>query len=260
MKITGFARAKIRTAVELIDRQGAWDRVPQRDHYGLIRFRKGTDAIREYARNLDNRALAAFVRAVLRLVHADAFSEWWRLDLRSATRRVGLSRDRLNRGLAYLEERGFLHWQPPGDALQVELAFPRSGKLPVDDRGVQSARQRAETRLQHMLRYARSVSCRRHFLLTYFGEASAERCGACDVCLDRHEPTVVTPDDEPVLRTILQRMAAGTPRRDWFDDPPVPRHRIEALVNWLAAEEYVTMEAPLDGRYALTEKGEDALS
>jgi ATP-dependent DNA helicase RecQ len=260
MKITGFARAKIRTAVELIDRQGAWDRVPQRDHYGLIRFRKGTDAIREYARNLDNRALAAFVRAVLRLVHADAFSEWWRLDLRSATRRVGLSRDRLNRGLAYLEERGFLHWQPPGDALQVELAFPRSGKLPVDDRGVQSARQRAETRLQHMLRYARSVSCRRHFLLTYFGEASAERCGACDVCLDRHEPTVVTPDDEPVLRTILQRMAAGTPRRDWFDDPPIPRHRIDALVNWLAAEEYVTMEAPLDGRYALTEKGEDALS
>jgi ATP-dependent DNA helicase RecQ len=259
MKITGFARAKVRTAVELIDRQGAWERLPQREDYGLIRFRKGTDAIRQYARNLDNRSLAAFVRTILRVVHADAFSEWWRLDLRSATRRMDLSQDRLNRGLEYLDERGLLQWQPPGDALRVELAFPRAGKLPVDDRAVQSARQRAETRLQYMLRYARGVTCRRHFLLTYFGEASAERCGACDVCLDRHEPIVVTPDDEPVLRTILRGVAAGTPRRDWFDDPPAPRHRIDALINWLAAEEYVTLEAPLDGRYALTKKGEDML-
>jgi ATP-dependent DNA helicase RecQ len=254
LKITGFATSKVRTAVDLLDRQGAWRRLPRRKHFGLIRFQKGMDALRQYANGLDNRALARFVRTLLRIVHADAFSEWWQFDLRNATRRMTLSRERLGRGLDFLEERGLLRWQPPGAALQVELEFPRSGKLPVDDRAVQNARQRAETRLEYMLRYARSVGCRRHFLLTYFGEESPERCGACDVCLDRHAPTVVTPDDEPVLRTILRRVRADVPRPDWFDDSP-PRHRVDALINWLAAEEYLRIENPLDGTYALTERG-----
>jgi ATP-dependent DNA helicase RecQ len=219
----------------------------------------GTDSIRQYAEDLDNRTLAAFVRTLLRIVHADAFSEWWQFDLRAATRRMGLSRERLNRGLRYLSERGLLDWQPPGAALQVELAFPRSAKLPVDDRAVQNARHRAETRLQYMLRYARGVSCRRHFLLTYFGETSPERCGTCDVCLDRHEPEVITPEDEPLLRKILRRVANETPRNDWFEKPPAPRDRIDALVNWLVAEGYLQMDAPLDGQFVLTDKGEEML-
>jgi ATP-dependent DNA helicase RecQ len=168
---------------------------------------------------------------------------------------MDLDRDRLSRGLEYLEERGLLRWQPPGAALRVELEFPRARKLPVDDQSVQRARDRAETRLNYMLRYARSVTCRRRFLLTYFGERSPEQCGACDMCLDRHDPAVVTPEDEPTLRTILQRVRADAPRHDWFDDPPAPRHRIDALVNWLAAEGYLRMENPLDGTFALTERG-----
>ncbi|PSQ78715.1 MAG: RecQ family ATP-dependent DNA helicase [Bacteroidetes bacterium QH_7_62_13] len=250
VKITGFSQAKVRTAVDLLDRQDAWRRVPRRKHFGLIRFRMGTDSIRRYAEDLDNRTLAAFVRTLLRIVHADAFSEWWQFDLRAATRRMGLSRERLNRGLRYLSERGLLDWQPPGAALQVELAFPRSAKLPVDDRAVQNARHRAETRLRYMLRYARGVSCRRHFLLTYFGETSPERCGTCDVCFDRHEPEVITPEDEPLLRKILRRVANETPRNDWFETPPAPRDRIDALVNWLVAE---------GGQFVLTDKGEEML-
>jgi len=259
MKITGFSQAKVRTAVDLLDRQDAWRRVPRRKHFGLIRFRMGTDSIRRYAEDLDNRTLAAFVRTLLRIVHADAFSEWWQFDLRAATRRMELPRERLNRGLRYLSERGLLDWQPPGAALQVELAFPRSAKLPVDDRAVQNARHRAETRLRYMLRYARGVSCRRHFLLTYFGETSPERCGTCDVCLDRHEPEVITPEDEPLLRKILRRVANETPRNDWFEKPPAPRDRIDALVNWLVAEGYLQMDAPLDGQFVLTDKGEEML-
>ncbi len=259
LKITGFSRSKVRTAVDLIERQGAWRRLPRRSHYGLIRFRKGTDAIRHYARTLDNRSLARFVRTLLRIVHAEAFSDWWQIDLHSASRRMGLSRERLSRGLHYLEERGLLQWHPPDAALQLELSFPRSGTLPVDDRAVQSARQRAETRLEYMLRYARGVTCRRHFLLTYFGEASAEQCGACDVCLGRHQTPAVTPEDEPVLRTILRQAKKELPRTDWFDEPPAPRHRVDALVNWLVAEGYLTMEAPLQDAFSLTEKGREMI-
>jgi len=254
-KITGYSRSTVRTAVELLDRQGAWRRLPRRAHYGLIRFERGTSELRRYADEQDNRALGHFIRTLLRLVHADAFSEWWPLDVRRATERLGLSRNRLDRGLHYLEERGLLRWRPPGDALQVELCFPRARRLPIEDQGIEKARRRAETRLQYMLRYARSVTCRRQFLLSYFGEAHPERCGACDVCLGRHEPTAVTPDKEPLLRAILQRVRDEVPRREWFRQTNVPPHEVDGLTNWLVEQGYLTLEAPLEGQFALTEEG-----
>jgi ATP-dependent DNA helicase RecQ len=259
LKTTGFPRSKVRAAVDLIDRQGAWTLLPRRRHFGLLRLAATAREARDYADTVDNRALAQFVRTLLRTVHADAFREWWPLDLRTAARRAGVSRDRLRRGLRYLEEQGLLRWKPPGAALQVELAFPRASKLPVDDQAVQNARQRAETRLQYMLRYARSVACRRWTLLTYFGEETREECGSCDVCLGRHQPAAVTPEDEPVLRRILDRAAASVPRDEWFDDPPGPPHRINELVAWLIQEDYLSVEDPLEGAVGLTDKGVDWL-
>jgi ATP-dependent DNA helicase RecQ len=125
----------------------------------------------------------------------------------------------------------------------------------VEDQAVQDARERAERRLDHMLRYARGVTCRRHALLTYFGERTEAQCGHCDVCLGRHQPDAVTPDEEPVLRHILGQAAEETPREQWFDDPPVPPPRIDELVRWLVAEGHLTLEAPLSGTFRLTEKG-----
>jgi ATP-dependent DNA helicase RecQ len=259
LKVTGYSRSKVRTAVELAARQGAWRILPRRDTFGLIRFQESASALRRWARQVSNQALGRFVRTLLRIVHADAFTEWWRVDVAAVARRTALSEERVHRGLEYLEERGLLRWQPPGAALQLAFDQPRTSKLPVDDDAVQQARSRAETRLQYMLRYARSASCRRRFLLTYFGEACPEQCGACDVCLGRHEPPVVTPDDEPLLRQVLRRSAEGASRDDWFDEAPPP-HRLDALVNWLVAEGYLTAQNPVEGEYVLTDEGRAQVS
>ncbi len=255
IKLTGLSRGKISTAIELLERQEALRTLPRRQHDGLIRFEEPANSIRNYARSLDNRKLASFVHDLLRTVHADAFSTWWRLDLRRLVRRTELDRDRVSRGLSYLASRGLLQWHPPGDALRVELLIPRAQKLPVDDRGVQSAKKRAEKRLGYMLRYARSTTCRRRFLRMYFGETAPETCGTCDVCMGRHEEVTVTPDDEPVLRGILNEIAEGTPRHEWFDDDgPGPRYQVDRLVDWLVRHDYIGLTDPLDEYYELKEK------
>ncbi|MCI0479793.1 RecQ family ATP-dependent DNA helicase [Candidatus Uhrbacteria bacterium] len=57
-------------------------------------------------------------------------------------------------------------------------------------------RERVRVQLREMMRYAELNSCRRKFLLGYFGETWSEpTCGACDVCVPRVEsvPTRETP-------------------------------------------------------------------
>jgi ATP-dependent DNA helicase RecQ len=57
---------------------------------------------------------------------------------------------------------------------------------------------RTEAVLKPMLRYIHSTTCRRVSLVRHFGETGRIRCrqrdGACDVCLERHEPFVPTPE------------------------------------------------------------------
>ena len=269
MKLTDLGRGKVHTAVELLERQEALRVLPRRRHHGLIRFSEPANKIRRYADQLNNHRLAGFVREVLRTVHADAFSDWWPMDLRRLERRTELGRDRISRGLQYLEQHGLLKWRPPGDALRVELTIPRSQKLPVDDRSVQKARRRAERRLAYMIRYARSVTCRRRFLLNYFGEDAPERCGRCDVCMGRHEPQTITPADESTLRHILRQVADDVPRASWFGDEALsdspadaqavrdaagPNYRIDGLLDWLIREGYLTLDDPLQETYAVTDK------
>ena len=255
-RLTGYPQTKIRTAIELLSRQGAWQTLPQRRRYGLLRFDQTASQVRRYAASTSNAALADFVRTLMRTIHADAFTTWHRIDLRLLARRTELPKDRVRNGLDYLQHQKLLDWRPPGAATYLELAIPRSQKFPVDDRAVRKARKRAESRLNYMLRYARSVTCRRQFLLAYFGEAYTGQCGTCDVCLGRHRPPAITPDDEALLRRILQEAEAGAARADWFEDgAPAPAPRISRLLDWLVAEGYLTLADPLREAYALTEKG-----
>ena len=261
-KLTGFWRGKIDTAAELLERQEAWHVLPVRRHYGLVRFAQSPGVLRRHADGLANAALADFVRTLLRGVHAEAFSDWWPLDLRALMQRTGLERSRLLRGLDFLQARGLLDWRPPGQSTQVELAVPRARRFPMDGRAVRRAKDRAEARLDDLLHYARLRGCRRHFLLAYFGETSPPRCGACDVCLGRHEEAeaAVTSEDEPALRRLLEAARHGAPREAWAVAAGVSQRETDRLAEWLVQEGLLRLEAPLEARYALTDKADAFLS
>ncbi|MEM1128595.1 MAG: ATP-dependent DNA helicase RecQ [Bacteroidota bacterium] len=239
----------VRSAVEVLIRQGTWQRMPVRRYQGLLRFDQSAEAVRRFAEGLDNPSLRRFVDAVLRAVHAEAYAGWWDLDLRLLTRRTGLPTERLSRGLAFLQSQGLLRWRPPTDTLVVHYAEPRAQQVPVDGRVLRQARRRAERQLRHMERYVAGVTCRRAYLLHYFGEDATVPCGACDVCLGRHEPPVITAADEPALRDLMEAIRTG-------EDALTPRPEHLA---WLAARGYAEPTDVVGGTWALTALGERLL-
>ncbi len=260
---TGQPGLRVRASVAALARAGVWEELAPHGHRGLVRFLQPAEVVRAYADGLGNdapspgsgQALAGFVRVLLRSVHAEAFSAWSDLDLRALERRTGLARDRLLRGLDFLGQHGLVAYHAPGEGLRVVFAGPRSEKVPLDDTALRASRRRAASRLDDVLRYARSITCRRHFLLGYFGERSPERCGACDVCLGRHRPAVVTPEDAPALRRLLDHAARGDDRAAWLAGEALPPHRVDGLADWLVHEGYLRVADVLAGTFALTEKG-----
>ncbi|HER63312.1 MAG TPA: DNA helicase RecQ, partial [Desulfobacteraceae bacterium] len=67
-------------------------------------------------------------------------------------------------------------------------------------------------KLNAMVGFAETLSCRRRVLLGYFGENLAEDCGNCDICLDPPELVDVTEDARKALSCVYrvgQRFGMG---------------------------------------------------
>ena len=67
------------------------------------------------------------------------------------------------------------------------------------------ARAVAERQLQQMVDYGRLPTCRRQYLLAYFGETMAgETCGNCDVCLAERTAVDVTVVAQKLLSAVIR--------------------------------------------------------
>jgi ATP-dependent DNA helicase RecQ len=106
--------------------------------------------------------------------------------------RLDLGPSAVTRLLGRLEAVGAVELQPGAST----ACWPDAGVTPeaAAEDVVASDERRArveESRLEMMRGYAEGRGCRRRFILTYFGEAAADRCGNCDGCdaaVDRDEP------------------------------------------------------------------------
>ena len=258
-RLTGFSAGKINTAVTLLARQDAWRVLPQRGYAGLIHCRRPVSVFREYAEGHANASLTEFIHALLRTMDAGVFSDWREIDTRMLVRRTGLSLEHLLKGMEYLQGRQLLDWIPPDQVVRVAFLHARSARLPIDGDRVRTARKRAEAQLDQMIRFARSTTCRRHFLLTYFGETVSERCGTCDVCLGRHSAFEPPPLNAPVVQCLLRQIADGKPRGEWLEGMRTPAYRIDRLLGWLINEGYLMQPRPPGDVFELTAKATSML-
>ena len=84
----------------------------------------------------------------------------------------------------------------PGDRAKQEFFIQRM---------TGDARATAERQLQRMVDYARLTTCRRKYLLNYFGDTTAdETCGNCDICLAEHQSVDITVVAQKILSAVIR--------------------------------------------------------
>ncbi|MDP9019944.1 MAG: RecQ family ATP-dependent DNA helicase, partial [Actinomycetota bacterium] len=93
-----------------------------------------------------------------------------------------VSPHRLELALSRLEDAGAVDVSAQGE-VDAGADGPEPAEAAREAADRQEARRQVEqSRLEMMRAYAEARSCRRRFVLTYFGEPSPRRCGNCDVC------------------------------------------------------------------------------
>jgi ATP-dependent DNA helicase RecQ len=109
--------------------------------------------------------------------------------------RTGLSSTRLTAAVSRLEEAGALEVLPGGEVAATGSVHP------IDAAEEAARNEEARTKIEQsrveMIRsYAESRSCRREYLLNYFGEQVGGTCGNCDNCARLGADGERTADDD----------------------------------------------------------------
>ncbi len=102
----------------------------------------------------------------------------------------------LDKILHYLHSENIIDYRPRKDKPQIVFVRERadSQHLSIDWNLYMFRKKRAEYRLKKSIEYAELDICRSMQLLNYFGQTNAQKCGACDVCLEKDNTDLDTDD------------------------------------------------------------------
>lgn len=134
------------------------------------------------------------------------------LEAESLAAQLAIDRAQLDAALWFLGERGLVKITRPQALHCYELLRPDE-PLRIEEDSIRDHMRRETKKLDSMMEYAWS-SCRRHFILKYFGEEPPfERCGTCDACAaeawrsNAEQRRHLSPAEENAVRRILACVA-----------------------------------------------------
>ncbi|MEO5588022.1 MAG: HRDC domain-containing protein, partial [Gemmatimonadaceae bacterium] len=97
-----------------------------------------------------------------------------------------------------LKSRQFLVWERLGGGLRLTSRHASLKEFPIDWESLDRRRAAELSKLDAMQRYAFTKTCRRGFVLRYFGDPAAKsKCDGCDNCLGTVRSRISTPAPGP---------------------------------------------------------------
>jgi ATP-dependent DNA helicase RecQ len=133
---------------------------------------------------------------------------------------LGIERPALLRTLRQIATDLPVLYVPPfrGNAIRIPNRDLLFRDVPIDFVALAKRRNQEYEKLDRMINYARATHCRRAYILSYFGDSKAARCGRCDNCGPRSKRTaagaarVLGPAGHEVILKALSGVARAKGR------------------------------------------------
>ncbi|WP_406699834.1 RecQ family ATP-dependent DNA helicase [Singulisphaera sp. Ch08] len=207
------------TAIKILEGAGALEKFLPRENMAIIRINAEADEP-SLTRHLGSQAhVQRLVLLGLEGLVNRRFGETVYFHPDDFATTLGLDRPALNRAIRALASELPVDYIPPfrGNAIRVIDRSRKARDLEIDFAALEKRKQREYDKLERMIRYAQTRQCRRSYILSYFGDASASRvhCGHCDNCGlgdGLAAPHAGTPIDTVAGREVVLKVLSGVAR------------------------------------------------
>ncbi len=175
------------SSIQALQREGYLELTDEINNPSRVMFSIARDELYRY--QVNHAELDAFIKLLLR-AYSGLFSDYVRINEEVLAKASGMSIDSIYNDLKILSRQHIISYIPKKRTPILFMNEERldDANLRISKENYADRKQRYEARIEKMLEYAQSTSkCRSLFLLSYFGETDAYRCGMCDVCKERNE-------------------------------------------------------------------------
>ncbi len=177
------------------------------------------------------------------------FTEYSKIDEAEIAKRLNITKENLISQLQKLKENGIVDYQPQNKKSQITFLTGR-----VNEKDISIARENyhvlkkcARQRMDAMINYATSENkCRSLLLLGYFGEKSNNRCGNCDVCLERNKLELSKLEFDKVVelvKPLLKEKPLPVNHLVSNLKTNIPEKRILKVIQWLRDHGKVVLDS-----------------
>jgi ATP-dependent DNA helicase RecQ len=229
------------SALRILEKEGLILMGRALEHPSRIMF--NVDHNQLYTFQVENPAYDTFIKLLLRS-YGGIFTEFVRINEKELARRANTDEDRVKAALRNMQKMELLTYIPASGQPQLLMVSERidSKSMRLSDQHYGSRKKAALRRMQAVLDYITSKNkCRSQLLLGYFGETDVQRCGLCDVCLDRNKINV----SEMEFNEILEKIKPALKERPQalnellFIAKSFPEDKVINVVMWLVDNEKV---------------------
>jgi len=196
-----------------------------------------------YTFQVENPAYDPFIKLLLRS-YGGLFSEFTRINEKELAKRVNTTDDKIRIALNNMQKMGLIIYVPATSTPQLLMISDRidTKSLSLSDKNYGARKKAALKRMQSVLDYIQSTKhCRSQLLLNYFGETNVQRCGLCDVCLDRNKINVSEMEFNEILEKIKPALKESPHALNelLFIAKSFPEDKVINVVMWLVDNEKV---------------------
>ncbi len=190
-EIAAFTKLNVRTiesVFRILSQAGAIQFVPSVSATAYVASKVDVETYKRAIERTSSHDTKSILESLLRLHGTTMFSGAKPITLSELAHKSDLNASSVSRTLSILQRSGLLEYKPPSEGISFRMLTGREniGELPVNFQHLSLLRERAHQRLDKVIGYARTTSCRSNFILEYFGAEEIERgCGNCDNCTVR---------------------------------------------------------------------------
>lgn len=142
-----------------------------------------------YRFQVENPMYDPFIKLLLRS-YSGLFTTFSRISEAEISRRMPMPLNDVIKTLQTLHQRGLITYVPRKEKPQLVFLTERLdvSSLQISRQNYHDRMEAAEVRINSVINYvSRSNKCRSQLLLEYFGETDSQRCGRCDICIERNK-------------------------------------------------------------------------